>query len=1038
MERSFGERVPKFSDSSGQPSRNLSETEGDSILEWMRENEIGRNELIDTPFGKRQVCYCDYAASGRALADIEQYIRHEVLPILGNTHSSITTTSEQSTLFLHEARDIIRNAVGASEHDAVLFTGNGTTAAVELLMHLLALETVIVVSGVHEHHSSVLPWREIASDYFIIDETNDGCVDLKQLDRILRQIRETKGEKMPIVGCFTAASNVTVCYCDYAASGRALADIEQYIRHEVLPILGNTHSSITTTSEQSTLFLHEARDIIRNAVGASEHDAVLFTGNGTTAAVELLMHLLALETVIVVSGVHEHHSSVLPWREIASDYFIIDETNDGCVDLKQLDRILRQIRETKGEKMPIVGCFTAASNVTGICVDVEAITTILKRWNCIALWDYAAAAPYVDIKMNGKAPKDALYFSGHKFSGGIQTPGVLIVKKQLIASTRPKRIGGGTVFFVSRTSRSYLKEVEYREEGGTPDVVGVIRLALAFKLKAAVGTDLIKHKEARICEYVIKRLTSNEHVILLGPAVCRSRLAVFSFVIRERLSQLFLHYNLVSALLNDLFGIQSRSGCACAGPYAQHLLGIGESLALRYRDCLAEDCRLDRVHLRRNGEYSQREMLRPGFTRISIPFFLLSQLSCFDVYLQLSSLVRKATVKRWSNVMTLEGFFCAFSVLALRYRDCLAEDCRLDRVHLRRNGEYSQREMLRPGFTRISIPFFASDKMLALRYRDCLAEDCRLDRVHLRRNGEYSQREMLRPGFTRISIPFFASDKMVEFIVSAVEFIAANATRFIAEKQEMEGEHKSAGSLVAMREELGECALTCCFNEEEQGEGIDDWNRRVVVIQRDDVTEEEKMRQPWVTPPLELYKRVTEAIHSLNMIQDGDRVLVCLSGGKDSLSLLHVLHHYQQRAMLRRKNTFRLGAITVDPGSAAYNPRPLIDYCRALNIDYFYEEQNIIGQAARLSKCRSICAFCSRMKRGRIATAAKLHGYNVLAMGHHLDDLAESFLIAAFQNGNLSTMKAVYVTRDSALRVIRPLIYVREKALREFGTKSKW
>uniref|UniRef100_F1L8Q5 tRNA 2-thiocytidine biosynthesis protein TtcA n=1 Tax=Ascaris suum TaxID=6253 RepID=F1L8Q5_ASCSU len=235
------------------------------------------------------------------------------------------------------------------------------------------------------------------------------------------------------------------------------------------------------------------------------------------------------------------------------------------------------------------------------------------------------------------------------------------------------------------------------------------------------------------------------------------------------------------------------------------------------------------------------------------------------------------------------------------------------------------------------------------------------------------------------------------------------------------------------REEL----TTCCFSGVDEGDTIDDWNRRVVVTQQDDISEEEKMRQPWVIPPLELYKSATEAIHSLNMIQDGDRVLVCLSGGKDSLSLLHILHHYQQRAMLRRKNRFRLGAITVDPGSTAYNPRPLIEYCRSLNIDYFYEEQNIIGQAARLSKCRSICAFCSRMKRGRLAAAAKLHGYNVLAMGHHLDDLAESFLIAAFQNGNLSTMKAVYITRDGALRVIRPLIYVREKALREFAESNK-
>ncbi|KIH43852.1 hypothetical protein ANCDUO_26136 [Ancylostoma duodenale] len=96
------------------------------------------------------------------------------------------------------------------------------------------------------------------------------------------------------------------------------------------------------------------------------------------------------------------------------------------------------------------------------------------------------------------------------------------------------------------------------------------------------------------------------------------------------------------------------------------------------------------------------------------------------------------------------------------------------------------------------------------------------------------------------------------------------------------------------------------------------------------------------------------------------------------------------RCRKNKSTNFELGAITVDPGSSAYNPRPLIDYCRSLNIDYFYEEQDIIGTARKLENLRSICAFCSRMKRGRLAAAAQHHGWNVLAMGQHLDDVAES------------------------------------------------
>ncbi|VDN19637.1 unnamed protein product [Cylicostephanus goldi] len=214
----------------------------------------------------------------------------------------------------------------------------------------------------------------------------------------------------------------------------------------------------------------------------------------------------------------------------------------------------------------------------------------------------------------------------------------------------------------------------------------------------------------------------------------------------------------------------------------------------------------------------------------------------------------------------------------------------------------------------------------------------------------------------------------------------------------------------------------------EDAEDSDDWDRRVIVRKRELVPEEEA-RLPWHAPPLEMYKRVAEAIHGLDMIKEGDKILVCLSGGKDSLSLLHILHFYQMRCRKNKSTNFELGAITVDPGSTAYNPRPLIEYCRSLNIDYFYEEQDIIGHARKIENLRSICAYCSRMKRGRLAAAAHLHGWNVLAMGQHLDDVVESFFIAAFQNGNLSTMKA----HDGTLRVIRPLIFVRERALREFA-----
>ncbi|KAL1459983.1 hypothetical protein WDU94_011925 [Cyamophila willieti] len=196
-----------------------------------------------------------------------------------------------------------------------------------------------------------------------------------------------------------------------------------------------------------------------------------------------------------------------------------------------------------------------------------------------------------------------------------------------------------------------------------------------------------------------------------------------------------------------------------------------------------------------------------------------------------------------------------------------------------------------------------------------------------------------------------------------------------------------------------------------------------------------EVKPRWYCPPNNIWRPTLKAIKEFEMILDGDRVLVGLSGGKDSLSLLHTLHQYQYYARSKGVH-FTLGAATVDPGSNAYDPRPLIPYLAALGVHYLYEEQPILEQAAAADPS-SICSFCSRMKRGRLYAAARGANYNVLALGQHLDDLAETFLMAVFHNGRLRSMKAHYYIRERDLRVIRPFINVREKALRQFAESKK-
>ena len=187
-----------------------------------------------------------------------------------------------------------------------------------------------------------------------------------------------------------------------------------------------------------------------------------------------------------------------------------------------------------------------------------------------------------------------------------------------------------------------------------------------------------------------------------------------------------------------------------------------------------------------------------------------------------------------------------------------------------------------------------------------------------------------------------------------------------------------------------------------------------------------------VTAPKPLLRAAGHAIADYVMIRPGDRVLLALSGGKDSLSLLHVLLALKAKAPLR----FELAAATVDPCIEGFDPSFLQNYVPKLGISYFYRRHQIVERALTTMRGDSFCAYCSRMRRGILYDTARTNGYNVLALAQHLDDLAESFLMSAFFGGRLKTMKAHYTNDAGDLRVIRPFIYVRERQTRDFAQRA--
>ncbi|MEW5423700.1 aminotransferase class V-fold PLP-dependent enzyme [Amorphus sp. 3PC139-8] len=399
-------------------------------------------------------------------------------------------------------------------------------------------------------------------------------------------------------------------YADYVASGRALAQIEDFVRDDVLPFYANSHTEASFCGETMTRMRGEARAIVAASVNAGPDGHVVFTGSGATSGINRIVGLLDLarrcargERIVVLIGPYEHHSNILPWRECGAEVREIPETAQGGVDLRALEETLA----VAGGADLIVGSFSAASNVTGIVTDTVAVTRCLKAHGALSVWDYAGGGPYLamDMAPAPDAEKDAIVFSPHKFVGGPGASGVLVARDTIVCRSTPTAPGGGSVSFVSPWGHAYSSSVEAREEAGTPNVVGDIRAALAVMVKDAVGAQWIAARNQALVERALAVWGDVDEIRLLGQPAVRERLPIFSFQVR-RADGGFVHQQLFTRMLSDVLGIQARGGCACAGPYGHRLLEIDEAMSERLFGRL------------RAGH----ELEKPGWVRLNLSYLM--------------------------------------------------------------------------------------------------------------------------------------------------------------------------------------------------------------------------------------------------------------------------------------------------------------------------------------------------------------------------------------------------------------------------------
>ena len=421
-------------------------------------------------------------------------------------------------------------------------------------------------------------------------------------DNPVKTIREGLiGEGLTYAGRF---GEVPLVYADYVASGRALKQVEDFMLEKVLPFYANPHTEASYCGAYVNKLREEARAEIARLTKA-EGCAVVFTGSGATAGLSRLPALLGVdeaENPVVLIGPYEHHSNLLPWRESKALVVEIPEGEGGGPDLAVLEETLKK---HQGADL-LIGSFSAASNVTGILTESEAVTRLVKAYGGVSVWDYAGGAPYLSIDMStgSDAEKDVVVASTHKFPGGPAGSGILIMRQSVVRRQTPTQPGGGTVRFVSPWGHDYLEDVVAREEAGTPNLAGDIRAALAFIVKDVIGQAAIDARERELNVMAMAGLAGLENLTILG-AEHRQRLPIYSMLVRNSAGNV-VSSEQITRDLSEVYGIQARGGCACAGPYGHRLLEVDEAHSAALR------CEVLAGH----------DELKPGWMRLNFSYLM--------------------------------------------------------------------------------------------------------------------------------------------------------------------------------------------------------------------------------------------------------------------------------------------------------------------------------------------------------------------------------------------------------------------------------
>lgn len=388
-----------------------------------------------------------------------------------------------------------------------------------------------------------------------------GIIPKKVLGNVVKEIRRN------------IIKDKNIFYFDYTASGQGYKPIEKQML-EILKTYANTHSEVASSAIKTSQCYAKARSDLKKALAVDERFYLFPCGTGATGAIKKFQELMGLyipprtlqryghkpeNLPVVFIGPYEHHSNELSFREGLCEVVRIPLDLDEKIDMSVLETKLEAYKNRE-----IIASFSVASNVTGIVSDYKSIYTLVKRYKGILCLDAAAASPYINVDCNYY---DALFLSPHKLLGGVGSCGLLVMKKELCTDTKPTFAGGGTVAYVSRISHNFLSDIECIEDAGTPAILQFIKASLAYNLRNAIGLDKIYAVEEELKFYFGSRLRLIEGVKLYCK-YSQEKLPIFSLNFEG------INPYTISQYLSEHFGIQTRAGCSCAGPYGHDLLAL--------------------------------------------------------------------------------------------------------------------------------------------------------------------------------------------------------------------------------------------------------------------------------------------------------------------------------------------------------------------------------------------------------------------------------------------------------------------------------